>query len=238
MKLSFANDRILAVMAHPDDAELLCAGTLARARDDGAGIGMCVMCRGEKGAGSATGAVDLGAIRREEAEAAARMLGAELYWQDHPDGELFDTYPARLKLVATLRRFRPTLVIAHAGEDYHPDHLAASTLAEAATWFAASRGHVTAQFTPLDTPPSLWWADTVNMAGFEPGFYLDITDHVGTKKRMLDCHRSQSQRGRDGDLVPLAELMARQMEARGAQAGVAAAECFRALAAFKRLRAW
>ena len=40
---------MLAVVAHPDDAELLCAGTLARARDDGAAIAVCVMCRGDKG---------------------------------------------------------------------------------------------------------------------------------------------------------------------------------------------
>ena len=55
MRITFQHDRVLAVMAHPDDAELLCAGTLARARADGAAIAICVMCRGDKGAGSATG---------------------------------------------------------------------------------------------------------------------------------------------------------------------------------------
>lgn len=238
MRLSFANDRVLAVMAHPDDAELLCAGTLGRAKNDGAAIVICVMCRGEKGAGSAAGAVDLGAIRREEAEAAATVLGAELYWQDHADGELFDTYPARLGLIETFRRFRPTLVIAHSIEDYHPDHRAASTLAEAATWFAAWRGHLTQQFDPLDVSPSLWWADTVNMGGFEPAFYIDVTAQLATKQRMLACHRSQLQRGEDGDFASLMVLVTRQMESRGAQAGVAAAECFRPHPAFKRLRAW
>ena len=49
MKLNFQNERVLAVVAHPDDAELLCAGTLARARNDGAEIGICVLCRGDKG---------------------------------------------------------------------------------------------------------------------------------------------------------------------------------------------
>ncbi len=238
MKLSFTDDRLLAVLAHPDDAELLCAGTLARARADGAGVAICVMCRGDKGAGSSTGAVDLGAIRREEAEAAANVLGAELFWQDHADGELFDTYANRLKLVAAYRRFRPTLIIAHAAEDYHPDHRAASALAEAASWFAASRGHVTEGLDPLAAPPSLWWADAVNMSGFEPAFYVDVTAHAEIKNRMLECHRSQLQRAADGDFAPLKGLMTRQMEARGAQAGVAAAEGFRPHRAFKRLRAW
>ena len=238
MRLSFTNDRVLAVMAHPDDAELLCAGTLARVKADGAAIAICVMCRGDKGAGSSAGAVDLGGIRRKEAEAAAKLLGAELYWQDHDDGELFDTYANRLNLVATYRRFRPTLVIAHSIEDYHPDHRAASVLAEAVTWFAASHGHVTEGFNPLDAPPSLWWADTVNMGGFAPGFFVDVTAYTDTKTRMLGCHRSQLQRGPDGDFAPLMQLMSRQCQTRGAQAGVAAAEAFRAHHAFKRSQAW
>ena len=238
MKLTFAQDRVLAVMAHPDDAELLCAGTLARAKADGAAIAVCVMCRGDKGAGASTTSINVAAMRRAEADAAANVLGAELIWQDHPDGELCDNYPGRLKLVETFRRFRPTLVIAHAPEDYHPDHRAASALAEAATWFAASRGHVTAGAEPLDTPPSLWWADTINMSGFEPGFYVDVSAYAAQKRKMLECHRSQLQRGADGDFAPLIELMTRQSQARGAQAGVAAAEAFRPHHAFKRSRAW
>jgi LmbE family N-acetylglucosaminyl deacetylase len=238
MKLSFANDRVLAVTAHPDDAELLCAGTLARAKADGAAVAICVMCRGDKGAGSATGVTDLGQIRHEEAAAAAKILGAELYWHGASDGELFDTYDQRLKLVETFRRFRPTLVITHAPADYHPDHRAAAALAEAATWFAASRGHVTGEYDPLDTPPSLWWADTVNMSGFEPGLFIDVSAYVDRKVRMLACHASQLQRGRDGDFAPLAELMTRQTQTRGDQSQVTAAECFIAASSFKRSRAW
>ena len=49
MRLDFVGERVLAVVAHPDDAELLCAGTLARANADGATAGICVLCRGDKG---------------------------------------------------------------------------------------------------------------------------------------------------------------------------------------------
>lgn len=239
MKLSFSNERVLAVMAHPDDAELLCAGTLARAKADGAAIGICVVCAGEKGAGSSSPNVaDLKAIRHREAQAAAAVIGAELFTLGVPDGELFDSYHHRLVLVAIYRMFRPTLVIAHAIDDYHPDHRAASVLAESATWFAASRGHVTKGWEPLDTPPALWWADTINMSGFDPAFYVDVTAHMDAKRRMLECHRSQLERAGDRDFAPLAELMHRQAAARGAQAGVAAAEGFRPHRAFKRLRAW
>src|SRR5213593_3011753 len=107
MKLSFANDRLLAVMAHPDDAELLCAGTLARAKADGAAIGIVVMCRGDKGVGSNQSERDLARVRQEEASAAAEVLGAQLFWFGAGDGELFDSYESRKKLIEIFRRFRP-----------------------------------------------------------------------------------------------------------------------------------
>src|ERR1035438_143533 len=129
MKLNFANERVLAVVAHPDDAELLCGGTLARARADGAAIGICVLCRGDKGQ-PAKPIPNLAAVRRLEMTAAARLLGAELFCAGVSDGTLCDSDVARQKLTAIFRRFRPTLVLAHAPEDYHPDHRAAAALAE------------------------------------------------------------------------------------------------------------
>ncbi|MGD0260334.1 MAG: hypothetical protein ABSD29_10985 [Verrucomicrobiota bacterium] len=54
----------------------------------------------------------------------------------------------------------------------HPLHRAAATLAEAASWFCASRGYKAAA-PPLAAAPALWWMDTVNMSGFNPGFFVD-----------------------------------------------------------------
>ena len=255
MRLDFTGERVLAVMAHPDDAELLCAGTLARARAGGAeAIGVCVMCDGRKGVSSAAAAAasspassasstssssaTLAGTRRSEASESAKLLGAELLWFGAPDGELFDDVSHRQRLVEIYRAFRPTLVITHSDADYHPDHRAASALAEAATWFAASRGHVTAGVDPLEAPPSLWWADAINMSGFEPGFYVDVSAYAGQKRKMLECHRSQLQRGTDVDFAPLTDLITRQSQARGAQSGVTAAEAFRPHHGFKRLQAW
>src|SRR3954471_3202501 len=119
MRLTFDNDRILAVMAHPDDAELLCAGTLARAKAQGAAVAVCVMCRGDKGVSSTTAAgEDVAEVRRLEALEAADLLSAILFWYGASDGELMDGYPQRKKLIQIYREFRPTLVMAHAPEDY------------------------------------------------------------------------------------------------------------------------
>jgi N-acetylglucosamine malate deacetylase 1 len=254
MRLDFTGERVLAVMAHPDDAELLCAGTLARARAGGAeAIGVCVMCDGGKGVSSAAAAAasspassasstsssstTLAGTRRSEASESAKLLGAELLWFGAPDGELFDDVSHRQRLVEIYRAFRPTLVITHSDADYHPDHRAASALAEAASWFAASQGHVTPS-SALPAPPAVWFADTVEMSGFLPTFYVDVTAHVELKRRLLACHRSQLARGADGEFAPLEELMLRQCRARGAQSGAGAAEAFRQHLAFKRCRAW
>ncbi|MGH2472196.1 MAG: PIG-L deacetylase family protein [Candidatus Limnocylindria bacterium] len=238
MKLAFTGERVLAVMAHPDDAELLCAGTLARARADGAAIGIAVMCRGDKGVGSATEKpAELDRVRQQEAAAAAAVLGATLFSAGNGDGELFDTVENRRKLVAIYREFRPTLVIAHSPADYHVDHRAASAVAEAASWSSASRGHASAA-DPLQTHPKLWFADTINMSSFVPDFFIDVSDRLDIKKRMLACHRSQLARDKDADFFPLSELMLRQCAARGAEAGVKAAEAFRWHHAFKRLGAF
>jgi N-acetylglucosamine malate deacetylase 1 len=154
-----------------------------------------------------------------------------------PDGELVDEPRQRHKLLRLVRAFAPTLVLAHAPEDYHPDHRAAAALADAVSWFAASRGHVTRE-PPLTAPPSLWRMDTVTGNGFLPGFFVDISAYVDIKHRMIRCHASQMRRDRDDDFAPLEDLMRRQYQSRGEQSGVTAAEAFRIERAFKRTRAW
>src|SRR5467141_1089067 len=125
MKLNFKGERVLAVVAHPDDAELLCAGTLARARNDGAAVAICVLCRGDKGQPNKKIA-SLASLRRKEMAASAKLLAARLFLCDNLDGTLADTPASRSKLVEIYRKFQPALVLAHAPEDYHPDHRAAS----------------------------------------------------------------------------------------------------------------
>lgn len=236
MKLRFDHERVLAVVAHPDDAELLCAGTLARAKADGAAIAICVLCRGNKGQPDRP-IRNLAAIRRREMRAAAALLGADLFLAGFGDGELQDGMPQRRRLLDLLRRFKPTLVLAHSPQDYHSDHRAAATLAEIATWTSASQGS-RSRLPALDRAPALWWMDTIGMHQFTPGFYVDVTAFAPLKERMLACHQSQLARADDVDFSPLLDLMRLQYQARGAQSGVKAAEAFSIHAAFKRTGAW
>jgi LmbE family N-acetylglucosaminyl deacetylase len=234
VKLDFSEERILAVVAHPDDAEILCAGTLARALGDGAAIGIAVLCKGDRGQPKDP-IPELADVRREEMTVAAKLLGAQLFFGDVSDGTLTDEFDVRLELTEILRKFEATLVLAHDPADYHPDHQAASKVAQAASWYCASRGHETSS-PPIPGPPALWFMDTVEMLGFEPGFYVDVSAHMNQKLAMLGCHESQLLRGEE--LPPLAQIMELQARARGMQADVAHAEAFRIAPMMKRIRAW
>lgn len=235
-KLDFTGERVLAVVAHPDDAELLCAGTLARAAQDGAAIGVCVLCQGDRGQ-PPTPIPDLADVRRREMQAAAALLGAELLLGEFADGTLTDDASTRERVVELVRQFAPTLILGHAPNDYHADHRAASALTEAASWMAASRGLITPT-RPLARPPAVWWMDTLGMTGFEPGLFIDITPFVSLKERLLACHQSQLQRAEDAAFVPLLDELRVQMQTRGRQSGTAAAEAFRLHCSFGRTRAW
>jgi LmbE family N-acetylglucosaminyl deacetylase len=234
VKLDFSDERVLAVVAHPDDAEILCAGTLARAQADGASTGIAVLCKGDRGQPEEPIA-DLGEVRREEMTVSARLLGAQLFLGEVSDGTLMDDIAVRHALTEIVRKFEATLVLAHDPADYHPDHRAASKIAQAASWYCASRGHETVS-PPTAGPPALWFMDTVQMLDFEPGFYVDVTDYMELKLAMLRCHESQLLRGEE--LPPLASTMELQARARGAQADVEHAEAFRIARMVKRIRAW
>jgi len=84
--------KILAIGAHPDDLEILCAGTLFRLQARGAQISLCVLTDGSAGHREIPPA-RLRKIRRQEAGKAARFLGAELYWLGIQDEMLLMTNP-------------------------------------------------------------------------------------------------------------------------------------------------
>ena len=236
MNLSFADERVLAVVAHPDDADLLCAGTLARARADGAAIGIAVLCKGDGGQ-PAKPIKNLVQVRRREMIAAATLLGAQVFHGTAGDGKLMDAPPVRHRLMEIYREFKPTLVIAHDRADYHPDHQAASILAEAVSWLCASNGQVTRR-KALPAPPALWFMDTINMSGFTPGFYVDVSDYLDLKVKMVGCHKSQVARGSEENMPAIVDLVRLQARARGEQANVPAAEAFRIAPLMKRVGAW
>ena len=120
---------------HPDDVELTCGGLAALLASNGHRVGMVDLTRGELGTrGTPEG-------RGEEAERAARALGAAARWNlGLPDTGLAGGDRAQLTaVVACLREHRPSLVVAPDHHDDHPDHVEASRLVARACHLAGLR---------------------------------------------------------------------------------------------------
>ena len=100
--------RVLAVGAHPDDLELLCAGTLARYAQDGHDVIMCVATDGTAGHMEIKPS-ELAQIREREARAAADIIKAEFMWLGFPDELVFNDRQTRLAVV-------DAIIKAHGGE--------------------------------------------------------------------------------------------------------------------------
>ena len=118
---------LTAVVAHPDDADIFCGGTLAKHADRGDDVTIVYMTRGEYG-GFDTTEAELAATREAEAEAAAETLGAEASFLDFQDGRVTYSLENRLTLVEELRELRPDVVLTHFRDDMHPDHRVTSRL--------------------------------------------------------------------------------------------------------------
>src|SRR5688572_30990016 len=125
-------DAVLAVMAHPDDAEFLCAGTMIRlAREHGWRIHIASMTPGD--CGSAEHSSDeVARIRRGEGAAAAARLGGHYHCLEERDLLVMYDAPTLAKVTELYRVVRPRVVFTHSPDDYMLDHEMTSRLARAA----------------------------------------------------------------------------------------------------------
>jgi len=147
--MPYTPESALVIVAHPDDIEFSCAGTIARWVQAGCRVGYVLCTSGEVGISQAGMTRPRAAEIREaeQREAAARVGVRDVVFLGQPDGLLQATLELRKMLVSEIRRFRPEVVITGdptivwAGEDYinHPDHRAAATAALDATFPAAGQ---------------------------------------------------------------------------------------------------
>ena len=122
---------ILVIVAHPDDAELSCGGTIIKHTDMGYAVGIIDLTEGELGT---RGSVE---TRYKEADAAAKLLGLKVRENlKFRDGWFKDDEEHRLKIIEKIRQYQPEIVITNAIEDRHPDHARASHLVEESAWLA------------------------------------------------------------------------------------------------------
>jgi N-acetylglucosamine malate deacetylase 1 len=174
---------VLAIGAHPDDAELGCGGTLALLAGQGRKVGILHLTRGELGTRGTA------AERRAEAERAAAALGAvELDFLDCGDGALRNGPAEEDALIEVLRRWRPDLILGPTPRDRHPDHARAHALVEAVSFYAGLANRIP-EVGPPHRPAAVFSYMQHDL--FEPSFIVDVTTTWEAKMESLRAYRSQ-----------------------------------------------
>ncbi|MBM3996354.1 MAG: PIG-L family deacetylase [Planctomycetes bacterium] len=226
---------VLSILAHPDDAEFLCAGTLIRLkREHGFVVHIASMTAGDCGSAEHD-ARAIARIRRAEGAHAAALLGATYHCLEEWDLRVFYNERTLEKATRLLRLVQPSIVLTHNPADYMVDHEMTSLIVRGAAFagpipnFMADR-----QIGPvLPGIPHLYYCDPIegkDALGREvvPTFRIDISGVIEDKAAMLAAHASQrdwllKHHGMDQYL----QAMRDWGKHRGAECGVAFAEGFR-----------
>jgi 4-oxalomesaconate hydratase len=132
------------------------------------------------------------ASRREEAEAAAAVLGAEVRFFDAGDYPLYATHEVTDRLIAVYRDVQPTVVLTHTLDDpYNGDHPAAARMALDARVLAGAIGYP-AEGEVVGAPPVFFFEPhQPEQCAFTPNVLLDITEVWDTKRRAMECLPAQ-----------------------------------------------
>lgn len=174
---------ILVMAAHPDDAELSCAGTILKHIAAGKKVGIVDFTRGELGTRGTP------EIRLQESADATKILG--LHARENlgiRDGFFRNDEETQLKLIEVIRKYQPDIVLANALEDRHPDHGKGAQLAIDACFLSGLR-----QIKTGDLPA---WRPTqvyhyIQDRYLEPDFVVDISAHWDQKEAAIRAFKSQ-----------------------------------------------
>lgn len=222
----------LAFLAHPDDAEFFCAGTLIRLADAGWEVHVASATAGDCGT-TTLSADDIAKVRRGEAAASVRKIGASYHCLEERDVNVVFDRTANRKTIDLFRRIAPSLVFTHPRHDYMLDHEQVHLLARGA---AFSYPVPNASSLPLAEGSAIPWLyycdpaegnDPYTGKSVCPTMLVDISREIDRKTEMLACHESQREwlRSHHG-MDEYVEAMKRHCAMRGRELGTAYAEAF------------
>lgn len=179
---------ILAFGAHPDDIELGCGGSIAKAVADGKNVGLIDLTRGELGTrGSAS-------IRDKEAALAAELLGVKFRKNlDFRDGFFVNNEPHQLEIIKLIREHQPELVLCNAIDDRHIDHAKGSQLVSDACFLSGltkietnnSAGEAQTAWRPARVYHYIQWKEIT------PDIVFDISGFLDKKIEAINAYASQ-----------------------------------------------
>ena len=184
--------RIIAIFAHPDDAEVKMGGTAAKWAEMGHAVKFLSLTNGDAGHHKIGGG-ELANIRRQEAQEAKRRLGIDEYKiLNNHDAELLPKLHIRHQVIREIRDWNADLVIGLRPNDYHPDHRYAGTLVMDAAYLVIVP-KVVPDSPPLKkNPVFLYMQDTFQKPNpFSPDITVNIQDTYSKKIDGMDAHQSQ-----------------------------------------------
>ena len=192
-------ERILIVVAHPDDIDFGAAGSVATWTDAGIDVTYCIVTDGDAGGHDReVSRREMAETRRVEQTSAAKHVGvSDLVFLGYPDGRLEPSLDLRRDLSRVIRQLEPQRVLAPSPErNYqriyasHPDHLATGEATLCAVYPDARNPFAHPEL--LDEGLEPWTVPEVWMMGTSsPDVFIDITDHVDRKLDALRAHVSQ-----------------------------------------------
>lgn len=185
---------VVAVGAHPDDAEIACGGTLARLAQQGYKVGIIDLTDGEPTPGSPGPEV-----RLDEARRAAETLGiAKRVTLDLPNRRLFDSFETRVALAKEFRKYRPEVVIGFGDKTpmASPDHWQAMLITDAAVFYSRlSKWSEYFDSLPTHTiSVQLYFRlafEPAPLIGYASHFTVDISRTLELKLDAIRCYKSQ-----------------------------------------------
>lgn len=184
--------RVIAIFAHPDDAESKMGGTAAMMAQMGHEVKFLSLTNGDAGHHEKGGGA-LARIRREEAQEAADRLGiAEYEVFDNHDAELLPDLHIRMDVIRAIREWNADVVLGLRPNDYHPDHRNAGKLVIDASYMVIVP-NVAPDTPPVDNNPVfLYMQDGFSKPNpFSHDIVVGIDDVIETKLAGLDAHTSQ-----------------------------------------------
>ena len=192
-------ERVLVVVAHPDDIDFGVAGSVAMWTDAGIDVHYCLVTDGDAGGSDVTiSRVDMAELRRAEQTAAAKVVGVtELHFLAFPDGRLEATLELRRAITRVIRTVRPQRVVAMSPVRMfdriyasHPDHLATGEATLCAVYPDARNPFAFPELVDEGYEP--WTVDEVLLTTHgESNRFVDITDAFDRKLAALKSHVSQ-----------------------------------------------
>ncbi len=188
------NKTLLAIFAHPDDAEEVCSGTLLLLRKVGWEVHIATMTPGDKGTAEFT-KDEIGKIRQKEAAEAAKILDGRYYCLGLEDVYIMYDRESLNRTVSLIRKVMPSVVITASPNDYMVDHEMTSKIVKTAC-FAAGIKNMDSMEAPLNYIPYLYYSDPMELKDVFgvrviPDFFIDISGVMKLKEQMLSCHKSQ-----------------------------------------------